>query len=98
MFKTQGAESATILPIHSSYTNPTLPSTFIRSLTTNPAMFPNDPYKAAKTIYKISELSNPPLRLALGKEAVEEIKKKIKRVAAELEEYESWSSDMTLDS
>ena len=97
MFKTQGAESAAILPIHGSYTNPTLPSTFIRSLTTNPAMFPNDPSKAAKVIYKISKLSNPPLRLALGKQAVEEIRKKVKKVTAELEEYESWSSDMAFD-
>lgn len=98
MFKTQGAEAATILPIHPAYANPALPSSFIRSLTTNPAMFPNDPVKAAKIIYRLSTIPSPPLRLALGKQSVDEIKKKIKKVAEELEEYESWSTDMAFDS
>ncbi|KAK7690730.1 hypothetical protein QCA50_005829 [Cerrena zonata] len=98
MFKTQGAQAAIILPIHSAYSNPALPSSFIRSLTTNPAMFPNDPSKAAKTIYNISMLPSPPFRLALGEQAVGEIKKKIQKLTSELEEYESWSTAMAFDS
>lgn len=97
MFRTNGAAAATILPVHPAYSSPTLPSSLVRTVTTSPDMFTNDPLKAAATLYRLSLLPSPPARLPLGKQAVEAIKGAIKKHTAEIDEYESWSVDMALD-
>ncbi|SKB52048.1 oxidoreductase [Daejeonella lutea] len=54
---------------------------------------PGDPVKAAKAILKIVNSENPPLRLALGKIAIDVIRKKINLLERELNEWEKLSAN-----
>ena len=53
-----------------------------------------DPKKAAERIYELSLLDSPPLRLPLGPDSVQYIRKQLDRITSELEEYQSWSVDV----
>ncbi len=52
---------------------------------------PGDPVKGSEAIIHITEVENPPLRLALGKIAVDTIRKKLDWVSKELSTWESLS-------
>jgi len=54
---------------------------------------PGDPVKAAKAIITIVNSEKPPLRLALGKIAIDVIRKKISLLERELGEWEELSAD-----
>ncbi len=54
---------------------------------------PGDPVKAAKAIITIVNSDTPPLRLALGKIAIDIIRNKIKRLGRDLDEWEQLSAD-----
>lgn len=49
------------------------------------------PEEAARLIYKLAELENPPLHLPLGPEAVETLRNKGQGLIDIAEEYASWS-------
>ncbi|MFN7021386.1 MAG: SDR family NAD(P)-dependent oxidoreductase [Phycisphaerales bacterium] len=53
---------------------------------------PGDPVKAAKAIVDLANAEKPPLRLALGKYAVNKVRKRLRETGAELEAWESVSS------
>ncbi len=95
------------LPAHPAYsTNPSLPSTAYRRAipaSTGEAkdpLFPlkGDTAKAAKVLYKLSEIASPPLRLALGKDALDICSDKAAAVLKDVEEYASWSEGIERDS
>ncbi len=52
---------------------------------------PGDPDRAAQAIYKIVNVSNPPLRLLLGKVAVENAANKLKNLQADFNEWKELS-------
>lgn len=58
---------------------------------------PGDPAKAAKAIITIVNSDKPPLRLALGKIAIDVIRKKISLLERELKEWEDLSADTGFD-
>lgn len=58
---------------------------------------PGDPIKAALAIIQAVETKNPPLRLALGKWAVEGIENKIKLLEKDLNEWRKVSIDTAFD-
>jgi NAD(P)-dependent dehydrogenase (short-subunit alcohol dehydrogenase family) len=58
---------------------------------------PGDPAKAAKAIIKIVNSDNPPLRLALGKIALDVIRNKIKILQRDLDGWEELSLDTNFD-
>ena len=49
---------------------------------------PGDPHKAALAMIKVVESDNPPLRLVLGADALEAMRKKISSVSKELDAWE----------
>ncbi len=53
-----------------------------------------DPVKAAEAILKLTEMENPPLRLAMGNAAVDIIRTKLQSQLAELAEHEAWARSM----
>ena len=57
-----------------------------------------DPAKAAEKMYALTELPDPPLRLALGEDCIAAIRNKLSGVNAELDKYASWSKDLSVDS
>jgi NAD(P)-dependent dehydrogenase (short-subunit alcohol dehydrogenase family) len=58
---------------------------------------PGDPRKAAAAILTALDAPDPPLRLALGADAVEAIRGKHERLRADLEAWEQLSRDTALD-
>jgi NAD(P)-dependent dehydrogenase (short-subunit alcohol dehydrogenase family) len=64
----------------------------IRSINGISGKQPGDPVKAAKAIIRVVAADKPPLRLALGKIAVEVIHNKIRLVEKELGEWEELSA------
>lgn len=52
---------------------------------------PGDPEKAAQAMIQAVESDSPPLRLALGEDAVTTIEQKLESVKAELEQWRSVS-------
>ena len=48
---------------------------------------PGDPVRAAKAMYDVVQLENPPLHLPLGKAAVKGAREKFATTAKELEQY-----------
>lgn len=52
---------------------------------------PGDPVKGSEAIIHITEVENPPLRLPLGKTAVDTIRKKLDWVSREISEWEKLS-------
>ncbi|KAI0354419.1 NAD-P-binding protein [Trametes cingulata] len=93
------------LPSHPAYTKADLPSAISRkrilaSVTEHqdPAFdVRGDTAKAAGALYRLSELSDPPLRLVLGKESVMIARDKISSFSAEVEEYATWSEGLDKD-
>lgn len=53
-----------------------------------------DPVKAAQAILKLTEMENPPLRLAMGNSAVDIIRTKLQNQLVELAEHEAWARSM----
>jgi len=58
---------------------------------------PGDPVKAAKAIMKVVNNPDPPLRLALGKIALEAIRKKLLSLQQNYDEWEEVSVDTSFD-
>lgn len=99
-FLTTALKNAVMLPPPASYTGPTVPAAMIRkalSSLADPGLKLGDPSKGVKKIYELSNLSDPPLRLALGKDAIDGIRNQQQGVTADLEKYESWSDDLKMD-
>lgn len=69
----------------------------IKLLQSNSGRQPGDPVKGAKAILKAVNSNNPPLRLVLGKVALDAIREKFKMVEKELSEWEAVTLDTSFD-
>lgn len=58
---------------------------------------PGDPRKAAEAMVDMVEMDNPPLRLAMGNDAVDAIRNKLTRQLEELTTYEHIARSLTFD-
>ena len=97
-FLTPALRNSVILPPPASYTGATVPAAMIRkALSSLGDLKLGDPSKGVKKIYELSSLADPPLRLALGKDAIDYIRSQQKVVTADLEKYESWSDDLKME-
>jgi NAD(P)-dependent dehydrogenase (short-subunit alcohol dehydrogenase family) len=70
---------------------------FLQWLRENDGKQPGDPDKAAQAIIKVVASENPPLRLALGADAVGAIEEKLESVKAELEAWKQVSMDTAFE-
>ncbi|TFK85501.1 NAD-P-binding protein [Polyporus arcularius HHB13444] len=102
-FKTNGVAAMPKLPPHPAYNKPGLPSRVSREALLLSASggstgsiydVKGDVNKAARALYRLSELLSPPLRLVLGKDSQEFVRTKVARLALEVEEYASWSEGL----
>ncbi|KAI0738147.1 NAD-P-binding protein [Daedaleopsis nitida] len=90
---------------HPAYTNPALPSVLYRQAILASTGAVHDPLfevkgdtaKAVKVLYRLSELSSPPMRLFLGKDVLDICRDKLARVLEDVEEYASWSEGLDKD-
>ena len=54
----------------------------------------SDPVKAAKRLYELAHLENPPLRFVAGMDAIEVIRDQLEKVKLDVDRYESWSEGL----
>lgn len=54
----------------------------------------SDITKVGPILWKLSLLSDPPLRLPIGKDTIAQLRGKLASVLADLDEYESWSDEV----
>ncbi|KAI0790751.1 hypothetical protein C8Q75DRAFT_806139 [Abortiporus biennis] len=96
-FRTSIFDTAETYPVHPAYTKPSLSGHKVREwLNTVPESLQGDPVKAAQQIYRVANLPDPPIRLAIGKDAIESIRKSVNAMLDELDKYEDWSEDLVL--
>ncbi len=89
-----------MLPQHPAYTGETNPAAVLRKFfgegKEKDIMMSrwSDPEKGVQKIYELSQLSDPPLRLLLGKDSNAYIGEYLEQVTREMKEYASWSDDL----
>ena len=89
---------ATIQYSHPAYASPTLPGNVLRNhFIGKDERIGASPAKAVERIYDLSLLPNPPLRLILGKDAVEGVKKQIQSLEEDVTRYGSWSEGLNFE-
>ena len=95
LMKTQiieNAEQAWPEP-HPAYAhNPNVPTTYFRNNAFDGDW--KDPKKSAELLHRVAGLQDPPLRLAVGRDAIAHMRKKLVVVAGNLDEYETWSEGL----
>ncbi|CAL1712830.1 unnamed protein product [Somion occarium] len=82
---------------HPAYTKPTLITNVLRATLRDHKMKEGDTSKGVQKIYDLSLLLDPPLRLPLGKDAVEMVKGEAKSILDDAAKYESWSEGLDFD-
>ncbi|KAL0961172.1 hypothetical protein HGRIS_006144 [Hohenbuehelia grisea] len=80
-------------PAHPAYASPDKIAYMVRQ-SYKAAEFSGNTKKAAEAVYRLTNLESPPLRLALGKDGIEHIRRKLLGVAADVDTFESWSEDL----
>ena len=92
-FDTGGAAKTAWAASHPAYDNDTLPVAAFRKswASYNPT---GDARKAMEALYKLTLQEKLPPRFALGKGTIAAIKSKATALAANAEEYESWSENL----
>ena len=96
-FLTTALKNSVILPPPTAYTAATVPAAMIRKgLSSLAELKLGDPNKGVNKIFELSSLSDPPLRLVLGKDAISYIRSQQTVITTDLEKYESWSDDLKM--
>lgn len=88
-------ESSPRFPVHPAYTEPTLAGNAMRNGKGNGA-YPGGGCDKATTMlfHKLANDPEPSLRVAVGPDSNSGIKKKLKRIEADITKHESWSNDL----
>ena len=95
-FHTAATNSMVIVPAHTSYANPALPSVFMRRLS-SAWEAQGDPDKAVKFIHDfVNGTDQLPIRWAVGQDAIGMIKEKMEGLHDDLKISEKVSKDVTL--
>ncbi|KAI1793784.1 NAD(P)-binding protein [Ganoderma leucocontextum] len=100
-FVTEVADKLEMLPQHPAYADDANPAAITRKLfggAIGDKVYMkarwSDPVKGVQKIYELSELSDPPLRLLLGKDAHQYVGHYVTQLTREIAEYASWSDGL----
>lgn len=89
-------QNAVNLPHHSAYTDPKFGCYSTREFVASTESV-GDPNKAAERFYELAHLPEPPLRFSIGKDAIFSAKEYLRKVATDVDKYESWSEGIGFD-
>ncbi|KAJ7487808.1 NAD-P-binding protein [Mycena latifolia] len=103
-FRTKGAlvlerwglsrEPTLVLPAHEAYSGEDMPSQVFRHWFKDGSSVRGDPLLAAKAIFKFSMLDSPPVRWAMGKDAVSGAEAKAALITEETDKFEYLSDNL----
>ncbi|KAJ7487806.1 NAD-P-binding protein [Mycena latifolia] len=89
-------KGALVLPAHEAYSAEDMPSQVFRHWFKDGSGIRGDPLLAAKAIFKFSVLESPPVRWAMGKDAVSGAKAKAALITEETDKFEYLSESLEL--
>ncbi|KAJ3488421.1 hypothetical protein NLI96_g2857 [Meripilus lineatus] len=89
-----GSQNLVTVPAHAAYSNPELKANYTRAILGGGAVIGGDPNKAVARFYELAHSPQPPLRFTIGKDAIGIVREQVKRVVADLDQYESWSEGL----
>nr|VWO98189.1 Mannitol 1-phosphate dehydrogenase [Ganoderma boninense] len=93
--RTEVAPRASWSPEHPAYNqNPALPTTYIRKAGWDKVTVWKDARRSAEAFYKVACLPDPPLRVLVGKDAINATRKKIAALAANIDTFEALSEGL----
>ncbi|KAJ7484353.1 NAD-P-binding protein [Mycena latifolia] len=85
-----------VLPAHEAYSGEDMPSQVFRHWFKDGSSVRGDPLLAVKAIFKFSMLDSPPVRWAMGKDAVSGAKAKAALITEETDKFEYLSDNLEL--
>ena len=88
-----------VLPEHPAYTNPNLMTSILRKVMPG-VMLPGDPDKLTKMIYQLFSGGGEkdlPLRIPLGKDVIQSLRKKADELVKGADKVEKYSEDLVHD-
>ncbi|KAI0738869.1 NAD-P-binding protein [Daedaleopsis nitida] len=85
---------ASFPPPHPAYSNPELPCNRTREASIRSMVVWKDPRKCAEVFYRIGLLPDPPLRIVVGRDAIEAARRKIAELTETVDKYEQWSEGL----
>lgn len=95
-YRTPVRGNSVTVPVHPAYTDANLPTSRLRAIW-NSGYEKGDPAKASEVLWELSRLSDPPLHLALGKDAIALVRTKMTSLGGDIDMYESWSDNLVVD-
>ncbi|RDX45911.1 NAD(P)-binding protein [Lentinus brumalis] len=98
-FYTEFMNNAKSVDQPSAYAEPSNPTSIMREIHKHPEALPfelNDTAKGVQKVFELSRLSSPPPRLPLGRDAVKFMSDAAAAHVKVVEEYSSWSDDLTI--
>ncbi|KAJ7677743.1 hypothetical protein DFH06DRAFT_1167070 [Mycena polygramma] len=96
-FKTRAhTTGAVVLPTPEAYSGDGMASQVMRDMFKTRSFVRGDAARGAKAIFRFSLLESPPVRWAIGKDAVGGVRTVVKRITEETNEFESWSDNLEL--
>ncbi|KAJ6490918.1 hypothetical protein C8R45DRAFT_991132 [Mycena sanguinolenta] len=94
-FRTRAHTTAAVFfPVPDAYRGEGLPSQVVRDWFQDGSGIRGDPGLGAEAIYRFSTLESPPMRWAMGKDSISGVRRQIKQVTAEIDDFESWSDNL----
>jgi hypothetical protein len=95
LYPTQVVSSKTAAqPLSAKYSAPDNPSRATRDGLATVTATCKSVAKYAAQIFRLAQLEGPPLRLALGEDALAAMRGKVARLMKEMDEYAIWSADL----
>ncbi|KAJ8455184.1 hypothetical protein ONZ51_g12589 [Trametes cubensis] len=95
-YRTEGLSKVQWATSHPAYANPDLPATKMRGFWDKISPF-GDPRKAVRRFYEIASLSDPPLHLPLGKDAIATVRGKIASLNSDTDKSIYLPEDLELE-
>jgi len=95
MYPTKVISSKTnVHPLSAKYNTPDNPSPRTRENMASVTATNKSVWKYAAQVHRLTQLPEPPLRLALGDDAVAAMRGKAGRLVKDLDDFAVWSSDL----
>ena len=99
-FRTSMLQKGLEIDLHPAYSNPGSVVVKLREMvqaSSSPDVPSGDVRKGAAKIFELTLVPNPPMRLLLGKYAVDGTRSQMRSILAEADAYEEWSEDLMQD-
>ena len=94
LFRTSILDKIMVIPTHPLYTKPSLPNVKNREFFTSKDIPGAETAQGAKIIYQLASVENPPLRVPVGKDALDAHREGAQEASAVVNDLHGWSEGL----